>query len=1048
KSGKPSLFIYFEAKNDARALRDLENKIEDAELDPKEYFKPVRTNFPVVDDLPIEGVFSEPWCDRYCLGDDGLTWELIVTEPAQQLPPVTAKQPAKDETTYSAIDLDKHTVIAAAWLFGRDCMKMTGEQLKAATRLMMDDSQRYPQNVIMALSNLKGFDYVYPDMPIVAIAAIKAIWPPFDKAPELGKLSQFATEYLNAKVDDRQSVISKWQTSPSAANNSQVELPRTSSGALAGTGKNPVYGTPIASFSELETVTYLAHYPSDFDISRPPIGIVNAVKEMKTRKEKSPLAWYGQLSETPGILDFSREAVGTLIRNAPETLHLTPGPLRDYINANLIEIDEKTAKVKNHAQTQSLPQGEAGSLVDEQLANETLAGAAASVGSAALAGELTASNASNDSEKEEVDAAKDLDPTTRSAWLRREIMTALDGKTSVMSVDDVKELMVNVGDLNHVYLARLLTKEIEPCDPFKQLAKDDIYHLTCDVLEGWADDKEERCQLIDERVEFYLKEARQTLEQADVAGQHKNAELAHPDASNGGEKTEVAQQQPVGELHAMGSGKFDVSELFATSPLASVDNPAPADLRENEDLTTKDVREFLDSSTKPADLSGECAPAAQEVPVATAPAYFEPGRYNDIPNDVYHAANGISSTQIKDARISLMYFHGRHIIKSIQRERTDALTFGSLVHTLALEPDKLDAEFSVEPLIPEGAFTDTASMRAFIDKHNAVLPKQADADTLRAIIEKHNATLPVPYALGGNADEIGQFYTLLPAEYQRIGEDQKPTASAMKACIKEFNATLPAPLKTSGSREALLEQLESIDPEFVEEERAIPAPLPVSGSKEEMAARIKTILPTAIFADELISAWKSNSDKRQPITQAQMKHAKAIQYALLSHPLAGLWLQHPQRATEVSYFGIDEETGLDVRIRPDLEVDTGARRIAIDLKTVSLPYVKQDNLRHRLHREIIERDYHISAGMYCDVGMFDQFFWIFVNKEPGYHWIAVVEASADELALGCAIYKQQLVAIRNAMDTGIWPEPITEVFTDTLTDYELSRLKELNGEPS
>ncbi|MBP1034876.1 PD-(D/E)XK nuclease-like domain-containing protein [Serratia fonticola] len=1071
KSGKPHLYVHFEAKSDDHAETKRDYLFMEAGYSKADYFTPLRINFPVVDDLPVDGAFSESfWLSWALEGDSGRTcfprdkvdpsvaipklYPYMLNTDADKLSKIP-EPPAKEETTYSAINLDKHTVIAAAWLFGRDCMKMTEEQLKAATRLMMDDSQRYPQNVIMALSNLKGFDYVYPDMPIVAIAAIKAIWPPFDKAPELGKLSQFATEYLNAKVDDRQSVISKWQASPSVANNSQVELPRTSSGALAGTGKNPVYGTPIASFSELETVTYLAHYPSDFDISRPPIGIVNAVKEMKTRKEKSPLAWYGQLSETPGILDFSREAVGTLIRNAPETLHLTPGPLRDYINANLIEIDDKKAKVKNHAQTQSLPQGEAGPLVDEQLANETMAGAAASAGSAALAGELTASNASNDSEKEEVDAAKDLDPTTRSAWLRREIMTALDGKTSVMSVDDVKELMVNVGDLNHVYLARLLTKEIEPCDPFKQLAKDDIYHLTCDVLEGWADDKEERCQLIDERVEFYLKEARQTLEQADVAGQHKNAELAHPDASNGGEKTEVAQQQPVGELHAMGSGKFDVSELFATSPLASVDNPAPADLRENEDLTTKDVREFLDSSTKPADLSGETVdssgehtPAAQEELVATTPAYFEPGRYNDIPNDVYHAANGISSTQIKDARISLMYFHGRHVIKSIQRERTDALTFGSLVHTLALEPDKLDAEFSVEPLIPEGAFTDTASMRAFIDKHNAVLPKQADADTLRAIIEKHNATLPVPYALGGNADEIGQFYTLLPAEYQRIGEDQKPTASAMKACIKEFNATLPAPLKTSGSREALLEQLESIDPEFVEEERAIPAPLPVSGSKEEMAARIKTILPTAIFADELISAWKSNSDKRQPITQAQMKHAKAIQYALLSHPLAGLWLQHPQRATEVSYFGIDEETGLDVRIRPDLEVDTGARRIAIDLKTVSLPYVKQDNLRHRLHREIIERDYHISAGMYCDVGMFDQFFWIFVNKEPGYHWIAVVEASADELALGCAIYKQQLVAIRNAMDTGIWPEPITEVFTDTLTDYELSRLKELNGEPS
>ena len=78
----------------------------------------------------------------------------------------------------------------------------------------------------------------------------------------------------------------------------------------------------------------------------------------------------------------------------------------------------------------------------------------------------------------------------------------------------------------------------------------------------------------------------------------------------------------------------------------------------------------------------------------------------------------------------------------------------------------------------------------------------------------------------------------------------------MKACIKEYNATLPAPLKTTGGRDALLEQLATIDPEFVEKERAIPAPLPVSGSKEDMAARIKTILPTAVFADEVISAGK------------------------------------------------------------------------------------------------------------------------------------------------------------------------------------------------
>lgn len=53
----------------------------------------------------------------------------------------------------------------------------------------------------------------------------------------------------------------------------------------------------------------------------------------------------------------------------------------------------------------------------------------------------------------------------------------------------------------------------------------------------------------------------------------------------------------------------------------------------------------------------------------------------------------------------------------------------------------------------------------------------------------------------------------LPAEYQRIEEGQKQTATAMKACIKEYNANLQTPVKTSGSRDALLEQLAIINPD-------------------------------------------------------------------------------------------------------------------------------------------------------------------------------------------------------------------------------------------
>ncbi|MEL5557460.1 PD-(D/E)XK nuclease-like domain-containing protein [Serratia ureilytica] len=1055
KSGKNHLFTYFEAKSDDHAETKRDFLFMEAGHSKADYFAPVRIDFPVVDELPAEGEFSETFwltwalesdASKTCVPRDTLDPSVAfpklypyMTKPAggagaaensrttEKTQVVQEQQKPAGE--YFASSLDKHTVIAAAWLYGNNCLKLNDEQLAAAKALVMDDAQRYPQNVILALTSLKQFAHTYPEMPITAISGMKAIWPPFGKVPELGKLCQFATEYLDATVEQRAGVITKWQTSAAGGAKPTETAPeeplRTASGAILTNGAEPAAGTPIDSLQMLETVIGCALYPSDFDISNPPGAIIRAVNEMKKRNDEALKAWNEQLSATPGVLQFSRQAIVALVRGAEENLHVTPGALRSYINANLIEVDAKPAQQNT---------------------------------------EIVQQTASNAGEKDEVVAEFE---TERCAWLRAEIRAALAGTTGVMDESDVAELTAAVGEgISHSYIARLLAKEIETCDPFNQLVADDVHHLTCDVLENWQDKKDPRVAYIDSRVEFYLQEARRESERkyqemvaatdasASGALQQENPAPERVDASNEGVKTEVAQQQP-GELRSMGGGRFDVSELFDASPLAKVGA-----------TTGDDVREFLDSSTETAGVSGETAELSGEnvdtaAPVEVqneaaatvvdaphreepaAPAYFEPGRYLDIPNEVYHSANGISSTMAKDARISLMYYHGRHVIKTIQRERTDPMTFGSLVHALALEPEKLDEEFSVEPVIPEGAFTDTASMRAFIEQHNATLPKQTDAETLRALIEKHNATLQAPYALGGNADEIGQFYMLLPPEFQSIPEDAKITATAMKACIKEYNATLPAPLKTTGGRDALLEQLATIDPEFVEKERAIPAPLPVSGSKEDMAARIKTILPTAVFADEVISAWKNGNDQRQPITQAQMKHAKAIQRALFTHPSAGQLLKHPQRAVEVSYFGIDEETGLELRVRPDLEIEAGGLRTGFDLKTVSMGNVKQSALRARLHREIIERDYHLSAGMYCDVAALDQFFWIFVNKDEHYHWVAIVEASADLLELGRLEYRKTLRDIKQAQDTGVWPEPITEEIVDDINDFDQRRMEAL-----
>ncbi|ECZ0011716.1 exodeoxyribonuclease [Salmonella enterica subsp. enterica] len=489
-----------------------------------------------------------------------------------------------------------------------------------------------------------------------------------------------------------------------------------------------------------------------------------------------------------------------------------------------------------------------------------------------------------------------------------------------------------------------------------------------------------------------------------------------------------SDEKQAGDAVQAGEGDLGTGKEAVT-----VENQNQAETHQNNDSVSQSEPEAQQNVPE----------SKQEEPEAAWPEYFEPGRYEGVPNEVYHAANGISSTQVKDARVSLMYFNARHVEKTIVKERSPVLDMGNLVHALALQPENLEAEFSVEPEIPEGAFTTTATLREFIDAHNASLPALLSADDIKALLEEYNATLSAPVPLGASLEETGQSYIALPAEYQRIEADQKQTAAAMKACIKEYNATLPTPVKTSGSRDALLEQLAIINPDLVAQEAQKSSPLKVSGTKADLIQAVKSVNPAAVFADELLDAWRENTEGKVLVTRQQLSTALNIQKALLEHPTAGKLLTHPSRAVEVSYFGIDEETGLEVRVRPDLEIDMGGLRIGADLKTISMWNIKQEGLRAKLHREIIDRDYHLSAAMYCETAALDQFFWIFVNKDENYHWVAIIEASTELLELGMLEYRKTMRAIANGFDTGEWPAPITEDYTDELNDFDVRRLEAL-----
>lgn len=956
KSGKQDATVWFTAKSEARANLMLDVVLEDAEIETgrgKDYARPIRTNFPVVNELPPEGEISFTFTNYYRLGEDGMTWEQIpgVTLPSSEAAAVArqhivdgvdtetgevledhtenfgnesnspdqATAPAPELTVVATMPL-RHRVLAQYIGEGEYLYHVDASQKKEILRLEMDTDNSYVQNLLLAAENVEAFKKAIEHDIHKIVNAVKKVFPVDGKTPELATVIQFLKTWFETEHIDRGLLVKEW-----AKGNRVSAIQRTESGANAGGGnktdRNPDYEHTLDT---LDVEIAMATLPMDFNIYELPGSVYRRAKEIVKKKESPFKEWSAALRATPGILDYSRAAIFALIRSAHPEFYHYPGRLQGYINANLTETDHENPTEEALTAARHTPEKDAVEEANRQLA--------------AARGEYV----------------EGISDPNDPKWV----------KTGTSQPTTEPELVKNVG--NGIF---------------------DVSAL---------------------------------MQNSSTHGTETNPETT----SNVQVQKADSDEKQAGDAVQAGEGDLGTGKEAVT---------VEAETHQNNDSVSQSEPEAQQNVPE----------SQQEEPEAAWPEYFEPGRYEGVPNEVYHAANGVSSTQVKDARVSLMYFNARHVEKTIVKERSPVLDMGNLVHVLALQPENLEAEFSVEPEIPEGAFTTTATLREFIDAHNASLPALLSADDIKALLEEYNATLPSQMPLGASVDETYASYEQLPEEFQRIENGTKHTATAMKACIKEYNATLPAPVKTSGSRDALLEQLAIINPDLVAQEAQKSSPLKVSGTKADLIQTVKSVNPAAVFADELLDAWRENTEGKVLVTRQQLSTALNIQKALLEHPTAGKLLTHPSRAVEVSYFGIDEETGLEVRVRPDLELDMGGLRIGADLKTISMWNIKQEGLRAKLHREIIDRDYHLSAAMYCETAALDQFFWIFVNKDENYHWVAIIEASTELLELGMLEYRKTMRAIANGFDTGEWPAPITEDYTDELNDFDVRRLEAL-----
>lgn len=1000
KSGKQDAVVWFTAKTEARANLMLDVALEDAGIETgrgKDYAKPIRTDFPVVDGLPKEGEVDFTWCDRYELQDDGRTWLPKATgkstgsvdAPSTPTPTVIVE----DATASEIVPVENRTPavrFAVHLMIDKYQTHVTKEQQLAASEMSLDEGNTYLQSMLVAKNDVPETAKLSLNAEWKMIQAVKDIFTP-DEEHEPRLIAAFMFDWVNTDAGDRNQLIEDWRSGKL-----QLLKTETSSGANVTTGQDLTVEDGIQADENGQAEGGVVDSEVDTEEQYLQIQQPNLIVVATLPFRQRVLAQFigdgeylyhvdaGQKNEIVRLeMDTDDAYVQNLLlaaENVEAFKKAIEHDIHKVVNAvkKVFPVDGKKPELATVIQFLTVwfktDYIDRGLLVKEwskgnrvATINRTPSGANAGGGIASdrkfpqtilgLEHEIALALRARDREFDIYNVPLDIELQANSImnkmddpeWLAtRERFVSMPGSLDysraciIATVKTTPEGLYADPVKHQEYLNRVLTEtdhaNPDPllvdiaCGrssmpvPMKQekVTAEDVNKILAasrgEYVEGVSDPTDPK---------WITEDLASTAQQTD-----DRSPVNEDTTSNVQMEETVSDEKQAGTEVQSGESSMETGEESHTGQQADVNQNADS-VAQNSDFVNQ--TEPVAAQIKPESHSDE--------PAVVYPAYFEPGRYEGLPNEVYHAANGISSTQVKDARVSLMFYHGRHVTKTIRRESSEALTFGSLEHTLALEPEKLHEEFAVFPGIPAEAFTTTDSMKAF---------------------------------------------------------------------IREFNADKPK-----------AEQLK------------------LTGKKEELQAAIRTVSPEAIFADEFEQQWRDSVDGKTILSREQLTLATAIQQALLNHESAGKLLRHPSRSVETSYFGMDDETGLEVRVRPDLEVEINGVRIGVDLKTISMGRVKQDGLRAKLHREIIDRDYHLSAGMYCSVADFDQFFWIFVNKDEGYHWVAVIEASEDLLDLGLLEYQRTMRALANAYDTDCWSAPITEDYTDELNDFDLRRLEAL-----
>ncbi|WP_416208481.1 3'-5' exoribonuclease domain-containing protein [Escherichia coli] len=337
-------FYWTTAKKLSVAISRCVVAMDEAGYDADDFKKPVRVHFPVVNDLPPEGMFDTEFCNRYEKGgEDGITMIFIAPSPSVQDKPASTDNTNVNGEDMAEIEDNMLLPISSQelpirWLAQHGSEKpvthVSREELQA---LHIARAEELPAVTALAIShNTKLLDPLeIRDLHKLVRDTGKVFPNPVNSS--LGLMTAFFEAYLDADYTDRGLLTKEWMKG-----NRVLRITRTASGANAG-GGNKTDRNPdlVHTLDTLDVEIAAATLPMDFNIYEIPVSVYRRAKEIVLKKESPFREWSAALRATPGILDYSRAAIFALIRSAHPEFYHYPGRLQGYINANLTETDHE-----------------------------------------------------------------------------------------------------------------------------------------------------------------------------------------------------------------------------------------------------------------------------------------------------------------------------------------------------------------------------------------------------------------------------------------------------------------------------------------------------------------------------------------------------------------------------------------------------------------------------------------------------------------------------------------------------------------------------------